>query len=179
MLSIRKSHSAAATGWGVQVDLQETPHHVPGDPSERFPCLVALSKGTAQDQVWGTDITYIPLQNKFFYLEAIVDLFSRQVISWKLSYSLDTEFCLEALGSGRKPEIFNSDQGCQFTSSAFAAMLQAERIKISWSGRKHCYDNFLVKAVVLSLVRGGVPACLQRWLGRRDQPRPLSVKVVP
>jgi transposase InsO family protein len=80
---------------------------------------------------------------------AIVDLFSRNVLSWKLSNSLDTEFCLEALEMAlegdRKPEIFHSDQGCQFTSSVFLARLQAEAIKISWSGRKRCYDNILVE----------------------------------
>ena len=80
---------------------------------------------------------------------AIVDLFSRNVLSWQLSNSLDTEFCMYALemalGDGRKPEVFHSDQGCQFTSSAFVARLRAEEIKISWSGRKRCYDNILVE----------------------------------
>ena len=80
---------------------------------------------------------------------AIVDLFSRHVLSWKLSNSLDTEFCLDALQiaseSERKPEIFHSDQVCQFTSGDFVARLQAEEIKISWSGRKHCYGNILVE----------------------------------
>ena len=80
---------------------------------------------------------------------AIVDLFSRNVLSWKLSNSLDTEFCPEALekalGGGRKPEVFHSDQGCQFTSVDFVARLQAEEIKVSWSGRKRCYDNILVE----------------------------------
>jgi putative transposase len=101
---------------------------MPGDPSARFPCLVA-----------------------------IVDLFSRTVYSygeafgysWKLSNSLNTEFCLDALEMahccGRKPEIFHSDQGCQFTSSEFVARLQAEEIRISWSGRKRFYDNILVE----------------------------------
>ena len=80
---------------------------------------------------------------------AIVDLFSRHVLSWKLSNSLDTEFCLDALemglAGGRKPEIFHSDQGCQFTSTDFVARLQAEKIKIRWSGRKRCYDHILVE----------------------------------
>jgi putative transposase len=122
---------------------------VPGDPSERFPYLVDASTVTAVDQVWATDITYIPLQKGFLYLVAIVDLFSRNVLSWKLSNSLDTEFCLEALemalGGGRRPEIFHSDQGCQFTTADFVSRLQAEEIKISWSGRKRCYDNILVE----------------------------------
>ena len=122
---------------------------VPGDPSERFPCLVDVNTVTSVDQIWATDITYIPLHKGFLYLVAIVDLFSRNVLSWKLSNSLDTEFCLEALemalGSGRKPEVFHSDQGCQFTSSDFVARLQADGIRISWSGRKRCYDNILVE----------------------------------
>jgi len=99
----------------------------PGDPAERFPCLVDLNAVTAVDQVWATDITYIPLQKGFLYLVAIVDLFSRNVLSWKLSNSLDTEFCLYALemalGGGSKPEIFRSDQGCQFTSGDCVARL--------------------------------------------------------
>ena len=106
---------------------------------------------TAVDQVWATDITCIPMQKGFLYLVAIVDLFSRNVLSWKLSNSLDTEFCLDALEmaleGGRKPEIFHSDQGCQFTSSDFVARLQTEQIKISWSGRKRCYDNILVECL--------------------------------
>ncbi|WP_371734175.1 DDE-type integrase/transposase/recombinase [Synechococcus sp. CCY 9618] len=71
-----------------------------------------------------------------------MDLFSRHVLSWKLSNSLDTEFCLEALemalASGDKPQIFHSDQGCQFTSSGFIQRLKAEEIQISWSGRRRC-----------------------------------------
>ena len=103
----------------------------------------------AVDQVWATDITYIPLQKEFFYLMSIMDLFSRTVLSWKLSNSLDKEFCLDplemALAGDCKPEIFHSDQGCQFISGVFVATLQAEKIKISWSGRKHCYDNILLE----------------------------------
>lgn len=108
-----------------------------------------LKQVRAADQIWATDITYIPLQKGFLYLVAIMDLFSRNVLSWKLTGSLDTEFCLDALemalAAGRKPEIFHSDQGCQFTCSDFVARLQAEKIKISWSGRKRCYDNILVE----------------------------------
>ena len=89
-----------------------------------------------------------PAAQEFLYLVAIVDLFSRYLLSWKLLKSLDTEFCLYALQialeGGRKPEIFHSDQGCQFTSGDFVASLQAEQIKISWSGQKRCYDNILV-----------------------------------
>ena len=78
--------------------IYKKPHTtVPGSPSERFPCLVDLKKITRMDQVWATDITYIPLQKGFLYLVAILDLLSRNMLSWKLSNSLDTEFCLDAL----------------------------------------------------------------------------------
>jgi putative transposase len=134
---------------GLRAIYQKPRTTVPGHPSERFPCLVDLNLVTAVDQVWATDITYIPLQKGFLYLVAVVDLFSRHVLSWKISNSLDTVFCLEALEmaleGGRKPQIFHSDQGCQFTSGDFVARLKAEEIKISWSGRKRCYDNILVE----------------------------------
>jgi putative transposase len=124
---------------GVTGDLPGTPHHSAGGPSEPFPCLVDLSMVTAVDQVWATDITYIPMQKGLLYLVANLDLFSRNVLSWKPSISLDTEFCQDALEmaleGGRKPQIFHSDQGCQFTSSEFVTRLQTEKIKISWSGR--------------------------------------------
>lgn len=142
---------------GLRAIYQRPRTTVPGSPSERFPCLVDLQQLTAPDEVWATDSTYIPLRKGFLYLVAVVDLFSRHVLSWKLSNSLDTEFCLEALemalASGRKPQIFHSDQGCQFTSGDFVAQLKAEDIKISWSGRGRCYcfaeacgyDNILVE----------------------------------
>ena len=104
---------------------------------------------TAVDQVRASNINYIPLKRGFLYLVAIVDLFSRHVLSWRISNSLDTEFCLDALETvlegGRHPEAFHSDQGCQFTSSDFAGRPQAEEIKIRWSDRKHCDNNILVE----------------------------------
>ena len=134
---------------GLRAIYQKPRTTVPGEPATRFTCLVELNQVTAVDQVWGTDITYIPLQKGFLYLVAIVDLYSRHVLSWKLSNSLDTEFCLDALemalADGRRPEVFHSDQGCQFTSADFVSRLQAEEIRISWSGRKRCYDNILVE----------------------------------
>ena len=134
---------------GLRAIYQRPRTTVPGDPAERFPCLVDLKAITTVDHVWATDITYIPLQKGFLYLVGIMDLHSRHVLSWKVSNSLDTEFCLEALemalSGGRRPEIFHSDQGSQFTSGDFVARLQAEGIKISWSGRKRCYDNILVE----------------------------------
>ena len=108
-----------------------------------------LKPVTALDQVWATDTTYIPLQKGFLYQVAVVDLFSRHMLSWKLFSSLDTEFCLEALElaleGGGKLQNFHSDQGCQFTSTDLVVRLQDKELKISWSGRKRCYDNTLVE----------------------------------
>jgi putative transposase len=140
---------------GLRAIYQKPRTTVPGDPSELFSSLVDLKEITAVDQVWATDITYIPLQKGFLYLVAIVDLHSSHVLSWKLSNSLDADFCLEALeralSSGGKPQIFNSDQGYQFTSTDFVARLQGEEIMISWSARKRCYDNSLVERLCRTL----------------------------
>ena len=107
-----------------------------------------IDKVKAIDQVWATDINYIPLRKGFLYLVANVDIFSRNILSWELSNSLDMQFCLNALemalASGSRPEIFHSDQGCQFTSADFVGRLQAEDIKISWPGGRRCCDNILV-----------------------------------
>ncbi len=90
---------------GLRATYQKPRTTVQGEPSMRCPCLGDLSTVTAVDQVWATDITSIPLQKGFLYLVVIVDLFSRNVLSWKLTDSLDTEFCLEALdmAAGSRP----------------------------------------------------------------------------
>jgi putative transposase len=96
------------------------------------------------------------------YLAAAVKLYSRYILSWKLSKSLDAEFCLNALemalGSGRMPRIFHSDQGCQCTSTDFVDRLKRERIKISWSGRKRCFDNIIVERLWREMRRSAWPA---------------------
>ena len=101
------------------------------------------------EAIWTTTITYIPLQKGFFYLVPIVDQFSRNVRSWKLSKSPDTQLSQDAqemaLEGGRRPEMFHSGQECQLNSIDFVARLQAERIRISRSGSKRCYDNILVE----------------------------------
>jgi putative transposase len=99
--------------------------------------------------VWATDITYLPLTTGWAYLVAILDWFSRYVISWELSLSLETDFCVSALeralATGRRPAIFNSDQGCQFTSGQFAGMLEDAHIAISRDGRGRAFDNIFVE----------------------------------
>ena len=100
------------------------------------------------DQVWSTDITYIPLRHGFLYLVAVLDWFSRYVLAWRLSNTLTSLFCLEALDealSASKPEIFNSDQGSQFTAAAFTGRLESAGVAISMDGRGRALDNVFVE----------------------------------
>jgi putative transposase len=100
------------------------------------------------NQVWAGDITYIPLQDGFGYLFAIIDWFSHMLIAWQISNLLDTAFCLEALESALsvgRPEIFNTNQGVQFTSSGFTGRLEAGGIKISMDGKGRAFDNIMVE----------------------------------
>jgi putative transposase len=100
------------------------------------------------DQVWSTDITYVPMTTGFMYLAAVIDWYSRYVMAWRLSNTLDGSFCLEmldeALGRG-KPEVFNTDQGVQFTAEAFTSRLVAAGVAVSMDGRGRCLDNVFVE----------------------------------
>jgi len=125
------------------------------DVSEKYPYLLKGLMIRRPNQVWGTDITYIKLKQGFVYLVAIMDWFSRYVISWEVSNSLDTHFCLsaleKALGKGVVPEIFNNDQGCQFTSEAFTSRLKKAEVQISWDGRGHFWDNIFIERLWRSI----------------------------
>jgi putative transposase len=100
------------------------------------------------DQVWSADITYVPLAAGFMYLAATIDWYSRYVVAWRLSNTLEGSFCLdmldEALGRGR-PEVFNTDQGVQFTAGAWAGRLEAAGVAVSMDGRGRCLDNVFVE----------------------------------
>jgi putative transposase len=101
------------------------------------------------NQVWATDITYIPMQRGFLYLVAILDWATRRVLAWRLSTTLTTDFCTaalqEAIARYGTPEIFNTDQGSQFTSEEFTGVLKAHQIAISMDGRGRCHDNIFVE----------------------------------
>jgi putative transposase len=119
-----------------------------------YPYLLRELNVERPNHVWCTDITYIRLVSGFVYLVAIMDWFSRYVLSWELSISLETAFCLDALNQAfikAKPEIFNSDQGSQFTSKAFTDVLNAQAVKISMDGRGRCYDNILIERLFRSV----------------------------
>lgn len=100
------------------------------------------------NQVWSSDITYIPMEKGFLYLVAIIDWYSRYVLSWRISNTMETSFCLEALKEALlkgKPDIFNTDQGSQFTSHDFTGYLLKNSIQISMDGRGRCMDNIFVE----------------------------------
>lgn len=113
-----------------------------------YPYLLRNVAITRADQVWASDITYIPLRHGFLYLMAIIDWFSRYVLAWRLSNTLEGSFCVEALDEAlakRRPEIFNTDQGSQFTATAFSGRLQKCGVAISMDGRGRALDNVLVE----------------------------------
>ena len=114
-----------------------------------FPYLLRDLDIKRPNQVWASDITYLPMAHGFVYLVAVMDWFSRRVLAWGLSNSLDADFCVEALEEAFRlhpaPEIFNTDQGAQFTSSAFTGVLDAHGVAISMDGRGRWLDNVFVE----------------------------------
>jgi putative transposase len=120
----------------------------PGAGHRIYPYLLRGLQISRVNQVWSTDITYIRLRQGFVYLVAIIDWFSRYVLAWELSVTMDMNFCITALEWAlrkQKPEIFNSDQGAQFTSTAFTDRLHAQGIRISMDGRGRALDNVFVE----------------------------------
>jgi putative transposase len=115
---------------------------------EKYPYLLGELEVMRPNQVWATDITYIRMRAGFVYLVAIMDWFSRYVLSWRLSNTLEVSFCLEALEGALahgRPEIFNSDQGSQFTSQEFTSHLKQAAVRISMDSKGRVYDNIFVE----------------------------------
>ena len=116
---------------------------------KKYPYLLRQLEINHVDQVWCADITYIPLHSGFAYLVAIMDWYSRCVLSWELSNTMDVSFCVEALQralmTNHRPEIFNTDQGSQFTSEAFTGVLKKNAIAISMDGKGRAFDNIMVE----------------------------------
>jgi putative transposase len=121
---------------------------LPGKGHKVFPYLLRDVTIGRVNQVWSTDITYIPMPNGFMYLAAVIDWYSRYVIAWRLSNTLDGLFCLElleeALEQGQ-PVVFNTDQGVQFTAEAFTSRLLSAGIAVSMDGKGRCLDNVFVE----------------------------------
>lgn len=119
-----------------------------------YPYLLRDVKIDRSNQAWGADITYIPMRKGFLYLVAIIDWHSRYVVSWRLSNSMDTSFCIEALEDAlaqANPEIFNTDQGSQFTSDDFTDVLKDAQVAISMDGKGRFLDNIFVERLWRSL----------------------------
>lgn len=139
----------------LQAVYQAPKTSLPHPEHKIYPYLLRDLKIIGSNQVWCTDITYIPIKRGFMYLIAIMDWYSRKVLSWRLSNTLDVDFCCEALneaiGKYGIPEIFNTDQGSQFTSFAFTNILKAHQIKISMDGKGCWMDNVFVERLWRSL----------------------------
>ena len=120
----------------------------PGPGHEVYPYLLSGMEITRPNQVWAADITYIPMAKGFHYLVAIMDWYTRYVIAWRLSNTLDVAFCVEALEEAlgkETPEVFNTDQGSQFTGEAFTGLLESSGVRISMDGKGRYADNILLE----------------------------------
>ena len=121
----------------------------------KFPYLLKGLEIGAPNRVWCSDITYIPTEKGFVYLSAIMDWYSRYVLSWEVSNSLESSFCVSALEQALvrygRPDIFNSDQGCQYTSEIFTGILEKHGVRISMDGRGRCMDNIFIERLWRSL----------------------------
>lgn len=114
-----------------------------------YPYLLRGKKIDRVNQVWSTDITYVPMKNGFLYLCAVIDWYSRFILSWEISNTLTVDFCLialkKALNTGNKPDIFNTDQGSQFTATEFIKVLLDAQIQVSMDGKGRALDNIFVE----------------------------------
>ena len=133
---------------GIRAIYRRPRTSTPAPGHKIYPYLLSGMEITRPNQVWATDITYIPMARGFLYLVAIMDWYSRYVLSWRLSNTLDASFCVEALeealGKGR-PDIFNTDQGAQFTGEAFTGLLQQHGVRISMDGKGRYSDNLFIE----------------------------------
>lgn len=174
---------------GIEAIYQKPRTTIPVPTSKRYPYLLRDLKITASNQVWCSDITYIPMRKGFMYLVVVMDWHSRKVLSWRLSNTMDTEFCIaaleEALKKYGKPQIFNTDQGSQFTSDAFSGLLTENGISISLDGRGRYLDNIFIERLWRSLkyeeiylhaYENGIEARqgIKKWLNFYNEIRPHS-----
>lgn len=133
---------------GLQAIYRKPRTTIPSSEHKVYPYLLRGVAITRPNQVWASDITYLPMRHGFLYLVAIMDWFSRYVISWRLSNTLDAGFCVEALEEAlqhERPEIFNTDQGAQFTSKLFTSCLESRGVAISMDGRGRAIDNVMIE----------------------------------
>jgi putative transposase len=133
---------------GLQAIYRKPRTSKPGIGHKIYPYLLRGLAITRPNQVWAADITYIPMEKGFLYLVVIMDWYSRYILSWKLSYTLESDFCVEALKEALqkgRPEIFNTDQGSQFSSQGFTSLLERQGVKISMDGVGSYTDNLFIE----------------------------------
>jgi putative transposase len=150
----RKRISRLMEVMGIEAVYPKPKLSQPGEGHKIYPYLLRGVTVDRPDQVWSTDITYIRMGQGFVYLVAVMDWYSRYVLSWSLSLTMEIDFCIEALRSALRrgrPEIFNSDQGSQFTSEKFTDELAVKDIAISMDGRGRCMDNIFIERLWRSL----------------------------
>jgi putative transposase len=162
---------------------------IPHPEHQVFPYLLRGMVINRPNQVWCADITYLPMRRGFLYLVAVMDWATRKVLSWRVSNTLDAEFCLEALEEALarfgQPEIFNTDQGSQFTSPRFTGVLQRAGVRISMDGRGRWMDNVFIERLWRSLkyecvylhafeTGSELRAGLTKWIGYYNAGRPHS-----
>jgi putative transposase len=140
---------------GVEANAPKPGTSTPHPEHPKYPYLLRGLTVSRVNQVWSTDITYIPMREGFLYLVAVMDWYSRRVLSWRLSNTMDSSFCVDALAEALRrfgrPEIFNTDQGAQFTAEAFTKPLRECGIAISMDGKGRCLDNIFVERLWRSL----------------------------
>jgi putative transposase len=150
----RKRVSRLMALMGIEAVYPKPKLSQPGEGHRIYPYLLRGTTVERVNQVWSTDITYIRMAQGFVYLVAVMDWFSRFVLSWSLSLTMEVDFCVEALKRALRraqPDIFNSDQGSQFTSEKFRSVLEERNIAISMDGRGRCMDNIFVERLWRSL----------------------------
>ena len=140
---------------GIRATVPQPNTSKPCKQHKIYPYLLRDLKINRPNQVWATDITYIPMPRGFVYLTVVMDWFSRKALSWRLSTTLDADFCIEALQEAIEkygtPDIFNTDQGSQFTGEAFTNVLKGAGIKISMDGKGRWMDNVFIERLWRSL----------------------------
>jgi len=144
----RKRVQRLMRGMGLEAIYPKPRLSAAGRGHKIYPYLLRGVKIERPDQVWSADITYVPLPSGFMYLAAVIDWYSRYVLAWRLSNTLDGAFCLEMLEEalkGGRPEVFNTDQGVQFTAEAFTGRLSSAGVAVSMDGRGRALDNVFVE----------------------------------
>ena len=134
---------------GIEAIYRKKRTSIPGKGHRIYPYLLSNLAIERPNQVWATDITYLPMARGFAYLVAILDLYSRKVLAWRVSNAMTTDFCIEAVQEALTrygaPEIFNTDQGSQFTDEAFTTQLQCKGVRVSMDGKGRWIDNVFVE----------------------------------